>query len=153
MINTLRVVDGNGIRNYEVATCNDADFISETKKPYPLYSSLAEKYALNEAIIVGKFYEIVHSKNSDKSFIIPHNGWNYIKAPLTALQILFPFFSASTIRRAMKRLEDNELIHSENLTDNKFDKTKCYCINSNLIEYVVREKENKINGTKRTTAF
>ena len=71
-------MDGNGVREYNVADEEDMEFYFETKTPYPFYAAIAERYGTNEAIIIGKFYEIVHDNSSVKNFIIPHNGWNYI---------------------------------------------------------------------------
>ena len=153
IINTFSVIDGNGVREYNVADDEDMEFYSEAKKPYPFYTAIAEVYGADEAIVIGKFYEIVHDNSSVKNFIIPHNGWNYIRASLKMMQILFPFFSMRTIRRVLQNLEENDLIHSELLSEKKNDRTKCYCINSKLFESVLNEKERKVNVIKRTSTF
>ncbi len=76
-----------------------------------------------------------------------HDGRRWIFHTLISFKEHFPYLSQSTIRRSLKKLEEEGLIVTGNYNKIPFDKTKWYAIASEQIEAV---KVNKSKCSKRT---
>lgn len=87
---------------------------------------LAKKLNVNCAIIY-KNLEFWCSKNkaNNKNFI-DGNYWTYNS--VKAWKELFPYLGETQIKNALKTLEENGYIMSGEHNDNKYDRTKWYCI-------------------------
>lgn len=92
---------------------------------YPLVvlPSLAKKIGLNKAILLQQaHYWLQHTtqvQQGKKWFYKTHEEW----------QEEFPFWSISTIRRAISELEKDNLLVTGNFNQKKYDKTKWYTVN------------------------
>jgi len=92
---------------------------------YPLIilPSLATKIGLSEAIVLQQIhYWLTKSAN-----VVDDEPWVYNS--ISDWQKQFPFFSESTIKRILKKLEQQELIKSACFNKLKMDRTKWYTIN------------------------
>ncbi|MCM3663475.1 DnaD domain protein [Mesobacillus subterraneus] len=97
-------------------------------KPIIVLPSLAEKVGLNEAIFLQQLnYWLQESKHSyeEKKWVYnTQEDW----------QEQFPFWSISTIRRTISKLESIGLLISGNFNKKKFDRTKWFTINYKKLE-------------------
>src|SRR5262245_9395060 len=90
--------------------------------PIMIIPSLAVKLGLNEAAILQQIHYWVESSQH----VIRGRKWIY--NTYKDWQKQFPFWSESTIRRAIRSLEDRELLISGNFNRMQIDKTKWYTI-------------------------
>ncbi|MDP4144909.1 MAG: DnaD domain protein [Bacillota bacterium] len=93
------------------------------EKPLILNVELAKLIGLNESIVLQQMQYWLEKS----SHIIDGVKWIYNTYAQWKEQ--FPFFSESTIRRIIKRLEDKDIIRSSNFNKSKMDNTKWYTIN------------------------
>jgi DnaD/phage-associated family protein len=97
-------------------------------KPIIVLPSLAEKVGLNEAIFLQQLnYWLQESKHcyEEKKWVYnTQEDW----------QFQFPFWSISTIRRTISKLESIGLLISGNFNKKNFDRTKWYTINYEELE-------------------
>jgi len=99
------------------------------EKPLIVLPQLAVKIGLNEAIILQQLHYWLkdkgHEKDGDKWIYNTYEEW----------QTQFPFWSISTIRRAIDSLEKQNLIETTTRFNKaKFDKTKWYRINRDTLQ-------------------
>lgn len=91
--------------------------------PMVVLPSLAEKIGLNQAIVLQQFhYWLVSSKH-----IIDGRKWIYNSYKEWERQ--FTFWSAKTIERTIRSLEEQGYVQSANHNRTRHDKTKWYSIN------------------------
>lgn len=91
--------------------------------PLVILPTLANRIGLNEAIILQQIHYWI--KRSDKLY--DGKKWTYNTYEDWVKQ--FPFWSISTVRRALSSLEKQELIITGNYNKMKADKTKWYTVN------------------------
>lgn len=87
---------------------------------------IAEKYGLNEAIILNNIrFWVLHNEANGTNF---HDGrfWTYNSQK--AFEKLFPYMKPFTVRTALKSLEDNGLIITGNYNKSSYDRTKWYTL-------------------------
>lgn len=102
-------------------------------KPLVINPKLAELIGLNEAIIIQQMsYWLKRSDN-----IIDGKRWVYNSAPKWKKQ--FPFFSESTIKRAIYKLEELGLLFTGNYNKDGRDKTKWYSINYKAVSQLMND--------------
>jgi uncharacterized phage protein (TIGR02220 family) len=112
-------------------------------KPLMFSLSLAVKMGLTEAVILQKVQFWLSSSNNVKE------GKKWIYSSYKDWQKEVPFWSESTIKRAIKLLEDVGILITANWNESKLDKTKWYSINyEKLKEY---ESDNFINLKQQST--
>lgn len=101
--------------------------------PISFHPSLALAIGVNEAIILQKINLWLNCK--------PHNtdGRSWIYNSYKSWQEQLPFFSESTIKRAIKNLRDLNLIITKNFNNSKFDKTLWYSINYEEVDKLVNK--------------
>jgi len=93
---------------------------------HSFYIEIAEKHGVNCAIIYDNLmFWCTKNKANSKNF---HDGnfWTYNS--VDAWGKLFPYFGASQIKSALKKLEESGLISSANYNISKYDRTKWYSI-------------------------
>jgi len=100
-------------------------------KPLLIPPTLATLIGLKESIILQQLhYWLQRSKN-----IRENRKWVYFTYDQLVEQ--FPFFSKSTIRRAISYLENNGLLCSKQFNKMKIDRTKWYSINYDALEELI----------------
>lgn len=101
-------------------------------KPLIILPSLAVKIGLNEAIVIQQLhYWLQESKNIE-------DGEKWVYNTYDAWGEQFPFWSVSTIRRTITKLEKSGLIIIGNYNKLKIDNTKWYRIDYQLLDDVNR---------------
>jgi len=123
---------------------------------YPLLimPKLATKIGLNESIVLQQIHywnEI--NKKANNNF---KDGYYWTYNSYDKWQEQFPFWSLSTIKRTIKKLEDLKLVVTGNYNKLKIDRTKWYRIDYNVLEkvdiceFVPLVQNEPINVSKRT---
>ena len=104
--------------------------ILNDKKPIVINRDLAELVGLNESIILQQInywtQDINKSKGEDSVNYKDDHYWTF--NTYAEWQEQFPFWSISTIKRTIKKLEKRELIVTGNYNRMKIDRTKWYRI-------------------------
>ncbi|WP_137728110.1 hypothetical protein [Lysinibacillus sp. SGAir0095] len=98
------------------------------ESPLLILPTLAKKVGLNEAIILQQ----IHYWNQISKNVREGHIWVY--KTVEEWHIEFPFWSKSTIERTLKRLEDQQLIVVGVYNRMKYDRTKWYRVNYEIIE-------------------
>ncbi|HEX8550864.1 MAG TPA: hypothetical protein VF681_04850 [Abditibacteriaceae bacterium] len=108
-----------------------------------LNPALAVEIGLNESIVFLQieFYISINGKE--------HDGDLWVYDSIYDWQTEFPFWSPSTINRAIKSLEEKSLIKLGNYNQKKYDKTRWFAIN---FEKAAELKSIKVNGYKKPEA-
>jgi DnaD/phage-associated family protein len=102
------------------------------EKPLIILPSLAEKVGLNEAIILQQLHYWLQQSTNIR------DGYKWVYNTYEDWQKQFPFWSKSTIRRTITRLENSGLIIVGNYNKLKIDNTKWYRINYEALEDMSR---------------
>lgn len=102
------------------------------ESPILVLPSLATKVGLNEAI----FIQQLHYWLKDSSNL--RDGFTWVYNTYEGWQEQFPFWSVSTLRRIVTKLEKANLIIIANYNKLKIDNTKWYRINYSLLESMSR---------------
>lgn len=110
-------------------------------RPLVVIPELAVAIGLNEAIIIQQ----IHYWCSESRSGVEHNGRTWIYNTYEQWKEQFPFFSESTIKRALKSLHNQGLVEVEQLNKSKHDRTNFYSINYDLINQI---SMNSSNGSK-----
>ena len=99
--------------------------------PVMFHSSLAVALGLNEAILLQRINLWLNCK--------PHNadGRSWIYNSYKSWQEQLPFFSESTIKRALKNLADKGIIIKGNFNKFKMDRTIWYSIDYNKLDKII----------------
>lgn len=98
------------------------------EKPLIILPSLAKQIGLNESIIIQQLHYWVDSNGKEKE------GHKWIFNTYDDWQKQFPFWSVSTIRRTITKLENSNLIIIGKFNKLAIDNTKWYRINYELLE-------------------
>ena len=113
-------------------------------------TDIACKYGIEAAILLQNIYFWTDkNRANDKHF---HDGHFWTYNSVKAYKELFSYMSESTIRRALKKLEDDGVILTGNYNQVKYDHTNWYAITSKgyaLIHKTECQKEN-IDLVKKT---
>jgi DnaD/phage-associated family protein len=107
-------------------------------EPLVILPSLAAKVGLNESIILQQLHYWLERSNHI------YEGHKWVYNTYEEWQEQFPFWSVSTIRRIISKLEDKGLIIVGNFNKSKIDKTKWY-----RIDY---DKMNALSEPETSTA-
>lgn len=101
-------------------------------KPLIILPSLAKEIGLNESIVLQQLhYWLLDSRNIK-------DGFKWVYNTYEDWQKQFPFWSISTIRRTITKLETSEIIIIGNYNKLKIDNTKWYRIDYEKLEGVSR---------------
>ncbi|HHW5040793.1 TPA: conserved phage C-terminal domain-containing protein [Staphylococcus aureus] len=112
--------------------------------PIQVLPKLAELIGLNEAIVLQQMHYWLNRSNHD------YDGklWIYNSYPKWIEQ--FPFWSESTIKRAITSLEKQGLLHVGNYNKAGFDRTKWYSINYFTLNQLVTRASGQNDPTMRS---
>lgn len=100
------------------------------ESPILVIPSLASKVGLNESIFLQQLHYWLKDSNNLK------DGHTWVYNTYKDWQEQFPFWSVSTIRRIITKLENADLLIIGNFNKLKIDKTKWYRINYEALEGV-----------------
>ena len=104
--------------------------------PLVINPDLAAKIGLNESIVIQQInYWLEINKKANRNF---KDGYYWTFNSYTDWKKQFPFFSDSTIRRTISRLENAKLVVSGNYNKLSIDRTKWYRIDDNILEELDR---------------
>ncbi|MBM4764717.1 DnaD domain protein [Bacillus sp. B15-48] len=103
--------------------------------PMMLLPKLAAKIGLNESIFIQQLYYWLKESNH------VHDGQRWVYNTYEGWHEQFPFWSISTIRRIIAKLEQEQLIISGNYNRLKLDKTKWYRINYEALAAIYDDEE------------
>jgi hypothetical protein len=106
---------------------------------------LAEKYGVNEAIILTNLkYWIEKNIANNKNF---YDGEFWTYNSIKAFNQLFPYLSEKQIRYSLKKLEDLKIIKTGNYNKLKYDRTTWYAIiDKSILQYGNFHLTKGING-------
>ncbi|RDI45655.1 DnaD domain-containing protein [Falsibacillus pallidus] len=116
------------------------------ESPILVLPSLAVKAGLNEAIILQQFHYWISSSRHE------HEGRKWVYNTYEQWQKQFPFWSISTIRRTIAKLEKDGWIESRNYNKSKLDNTKWYSIcyeKLSEVEGIDVEPDHELNQTEQ----
>lgn len=105
------------------------------ERPLILLPELAVKIGLNEAIVLQQ----IHYWMVKKRHIIEGRSWIY--NTYEDWQKQFPFWSVTTIRRTLKRMEKQGLLLTGTFNVMAFDRTKWYTINLEKLDLLIGSGE------------
>jgi len=104
------------------------------EKPMMVLPKLATRIGLNETIFLQQlYYWLKESKHV-------HDGHQWVYNSYEGWQVQFPFWSISTIRRIISKLEKEQLILTGNYNRLKIDKTKWYRIHFEALAAIYDEE-------------
>lgn len=107
-------------------------FSAKTAVTLGLHEAIVISYMMNELSHAEYGKEPGNSHILDKYTL--HEGQYWIKLTLSEFEAAFPFWSGSTIKRVISRLETVGVLESVKKNDHPFDKTKSYQINSDVLD-------------------
>lgn len=97
------------------------------EKPIVVLPSLAKLLGINEAIILQQIHYWLERSNNI------HDGYRWVYNSIKDWNEQFKWLSEPTLKRKFKSLEDQGLLITGNYNKKKFDKTKWYRIDYNLL--------------------
>lgn len=114
---------------------------------------LAQLIGLNEAIILNqiKYWIEIYKKQEGSD---PENSRHYINGRWWVYNTIanwheqLPYICEKTITRALKKLEDMQLIISGNHNKSSYDKTKWYTINLDALDAMYEKSQSNIDSDK-----
>lgn len=102
------------------------------ESPIVVQPSLATKIGLSEAVFIQQLHYWLQASTNER------DGFKWVYNTYEDWQKQFPFWSISTIRRTITKLEKANLIINGNFNKMKIDNTKWYRINYDLLEDMSR---------------
>ncbi|WP_404996630.1 DnaD domain-containing protein [Caldifermentibacillus hisashii] len=115
------------------------------ESPILVLPTLAKKIGLNQALFIQQLhYWLADSKHT-------YDGYQWVYNTYEDWHRQFPFWSTSTIRRIIGKLEREGLIVSGNYNRFKMDKTKWYRINYEYLESLMDEDAQLSNLCNKRT--
>lgn len=106
-------------------------------------TEIAKEYGLEEAILLENIYFWVRKNKANNQNYQKGYYWTYNS--VKAFNELFDYISPSKINRALKNLEENNLIISDCFNENKYDHTKWYTVTEKAESFFQNEKPNYHN--------
>jgi len=104
------------------------------EQPLVIDRELAAILGLNESIVLQQVEYWINKYKTKDDKRHYHEGKWWIYNSYESWQENFPFWSKSTIRRAIKSLEDKEILITANYNKLKIDRTKWYSINYQMLD-------------------
>ncbi|MGL6113523.1 MAG: hypothetical protein ACRC1R_00650 [Cetobacterium sp.] len=113
---------------------------------------LAKEYGIEAAIILENFAFWIKKNSANNVNFIDGNYWTFNSA--SALEELFPYMNLKKIQRVLNKLEELNILKSDNHNSKKYDRTKWYCIvdKSILERYKIPTNLDKCSLDKMSNA-
>lgn len=103
----------------------------------PVTSELAQVVGLNEAIVLQEVYYWCKVNRREKR--PPHDGYYWVyNSYQTWQKNHFPWWSLSTVRRTIEKLEDKNLLVVGNYNKSQMDQTKWYRVNFPVLAATIK---------------
>lgn len=113
------------------------------KDPLVVDRDLAKIIGLNEAILLQEIKELLYTNGKDI------DGKCWVKRTASEFsENDFPFWSKSTIRRAIANCEKKGLLLKGNLSNSKFDKTNWYSVSDDKLDEIMSKALTKETGKR-----
>ncbi|WP_273867542.1 replication protein RepO [Serratia odorifera] len=93
------------------------------ENPLQVLPTLARAIGLNEAIVLQQIHYWMNISQN------VHDGRRWVYNSVPSWQAQFPFWSGSTVKRALANLEKLQMVHTANYNSDPWDKTKWYSVN------------------------
>ena len=97
----------------------------------------ATEYGVNEAILIENIYYWCSKNSANESHLKQGNVWTYNS--VQAFNKLFPYLTQHKITKALKHLEEEELIKTGNFNENPYNRTKWYAVTEKGISFLQYE--------------
>lgn len=114
---------------------------------------IAEKYGMLEAVLLNNFYFWIKKNEANKQGF--HDGYYWTYNSAKALVELFPYASEYQIRRALKHLQEENLIITGNYNKSAYDRTTWYALTKTAISILQKQQmvigKNQNGSNKSTT--
>lgn len=110
-------------------------------EPLVVLPKLATVIGLNEAIILQQLHYWLEKSNNVK------DGFGWIYNTYEEWKNQFPFWSESTIKRTLKKLQERKIIIVGNYNKLKIDHTKWYRIDYEVLDNIEQEAASQIELT------
>jgi hypothetical protein len=94
-----------------------------------LWPDLAKEIGLNESILLLQLEYWIRISTTDE-----REGRRWTYQSTRDIQAFFPFWSVATIQRAIQSLVKKKLIHVGNFNKYKYDKTRWFAINEDVVK-------------------
>ena len=109
-------------------------------REYHFSAELAQRYGLDEAIMLHNFAYWVQKNTLDRRNI--HNGRAWTYNSQDALTEWFPFWTRRQIQRILKSLEDQGVVIKDQFNENRMNRTMWYSLADSVLEYYgIREPD------------
>lgn len=99
---------------------------------------IAKIYGLKEAVIIDGLRRWIGKNEANKRCY--YDGVYWVRGSAPTFVQLFPFMTASQIRRALKSLSDKEAVIKGNYNKSSYDKTAWYSL-SDTVKSVYKREE------------
>jgi hypothetical protein len=114
------------------------------EQPLMVLPQLAAQIGLNEAIVLQQ----VHYWTAERRNVVDGRSWTY--NTISGWQKQFPFWSSATIRRTIDSLVEKGLLLKRKLSENKFDATLWYSVDTNALHVLDVESDLLKLSTSRS---
>lgn len=101
---------------------------------YSFDVNIAEKYGVNEAIVINNFYFWYKKNKANNENFIDGRYWTYNS--VKAMQELFPFWSQPQIKRLMANMVNAGIFHTGCYNKLKFDRTTWYSLSDEVLWFL-----------------
>ncbi|MFV8853452.1 hypothetical protein ABQ336_22345, partial [Serratia fonticola] len=108
------------------------------ENPLQVLPTLACAIGLNEAVVLQQIHYWMNSSRH------AYNGRRWVYNSVTNWQKQFPFWSESTVKRALLSLEKQGMVSSANYNRDPRDQSKWYSINYDVLESL-DQQQNRVN--------
>lgn len=105
------------------------------EQPLMVLPQLAAQIGLNEAIVLQQ----VHYWTAERRNVVDGRSWTY--NTIAGWQKQFPFWSSATIRRTIDSLVEKGLLLKRKLSENKFDATLWYSVDTDALHVLDVESD------------
>lgn len=121
-----------GLFLYKKTGVNSVSKLLLPEAPLVISPSLAIAIGLNEAIVLQQIHYWIKINENEKINNYQGKTWTYNTYKEWQKQI--PFFSERTILRTIQKLEKLKILESSNFNKKKYDRTKWYTINYDVLK-------------------
>ena len=117
---------------YKKTGVNSVSNLLLPEAPLVISPSIATAIGLNQAIVLQQIHYWININEKEKINNYQGKTWTYNTYKEWQKQI--PFFSERTILRTIQKLEKLKILESSNFNKKKYDRTKWYTINYDVLK-------------------